>query len=169
MHFSGVRFKSDESRIWTQRWKIYVRAPYVLIIVKVAPKTQHVSTKIVDRRWNKLKCVWTKDVRNLFVVLIRFINMQRPFFDGAMSSDVICRVNSVKGGETQHLPSSEEVVGFLERQIAGKRESFTTQPPHESELFLLFFGVPFLNQTITYKQHVKTYAYQYFWSCLYLA
>ena len=46
--------------------------------------------------------------------------------------DVICRANSLKGGETWCLSSSEEVVGFLERQIAGKRESFTTQPPHES-------------------------------------
>ena len=63
--------------------------------------------------------------------------MQRPFFDVAMSSDVICRVNSVKAGETWCLSSSEEVVGFLERQIVGKQESFTTQPSHESEL--LFF------------------------------
>ena len=46
--------------------------------------------------------------------------------------DVICRANSLKGGETWYLSSSEEVVGFLERQIAGKRESFTTQPPHGS-------------------------------------
>ena len=73
------------------------------------------------------------------MMLIRFINMQRPFFDGAMSSDVICRVNPLKGGETWCLPSSEEVVGFLEQQIAGKRESCTTQPSHESEL--LFWSV----------------------------
>ena len=55
------------------------------------------------------------------------------------------------GGETQYLPSNE-VVGFLERQIAGKLESCTTQPSHESELniyiyiyvYIFFFGGAFV-------------------------
>ena len=69
-------------------------------------------------------CLDVDSIYQYAAAIFRWSDVQR--------CDVICRANSLKGSETWCLSSSEEVVGFLEQQITGKRERFTTQLPHES-------------------------------------